>query len=82
MYIPLMSFVTFILITGYYQGQTGDFKAENLSYVFSKSLFVWMFEAAVQKGVFTCMNFGQPRFFELVAYTGYKFVVLCFIMVA
>jgi len=27
-------------------------------------------------------NFGNPNFFELVAYTGYKFVILCMIMVA
>ena len=41
-----------------------------------------MFEAVVQKGMFLCFNFGNPNFFELVAYTGYKFVVLCLVMLA
>ena len=27
-----------------------------------------------------CFNFGNPNFFELVSYTGYKFVVLVIIM--
>lgn len=77
-----MSFVTFILITGYSQGQTSEFKADTLVTVYSKSLFIWMFEAIVQKGMFLCFNFGNPNFFELVAYTGYKFVVLCIVMLA
>jgi hypothetical protein len=50
--------------------------------VYSKSLFIWMFEAVIQKGMFLCFNFGNPNFFELVAYTGYKFVVLCLVMLA
>lgn len=32
--------------------------------------------------MFLCFNFGNPNFFELVAYTGYKFVVLCLVMLA
>ena len=84
MYIPLMSFVTFILITGFYMGQqnAGEFSADKLSYVFSKTLFLWLFEAMILKGMFMCFNFGSPPFLELVCYTGYKFVVLCFVMLA
>lgn len=77
-----MSFTTFILITGFSLGQEKDFSSEKLSYVFSKTLFLWFFEALVLKGMFACFNFGNPNFFELVAYTGYKFVILCIVMLA
>ena len=36
----------------------------------------------VQKGLFYFLNIGSPTFGELVAYTGYKFVVMCPIAVA
>ena len=41
-----------------------------------------MLEVAILKGMFMCFNFGNPNFFELVAYTGYKFIVLCIVMFA
>ena len=75
-----MSFVTFILITGYHQGQSSNFKSEIIGTVFSKSLFLWLFESLCQKGMFMCFNFGNPDFFELVSYTGYKFVTLVIVM--
>ena len=77
-----MSFVTFILITGFHLGQNKDFNADKLTYVFSKTLFFWVFEACILKGMFLCFNFGSPEFTELLCYTGYKFVILCIVMVA
>ena len=93
-----MSFVSFILLTGFHLGISSkaskdalagdtkvvvaEFNADKLTYVFSKSLFFWLFEALILKGLFIMFNFGSPNFFELVAYTGYKFVVLCLVMLA
>jgi hypothetical protein len=77
-----MSYVTFILITGFSLGINSDFSSEKLSYVFSKTLFIWFFEALILKGMFACMNFGSHPFFELLCYTGYKFVILCVVMAA
>jgi len=53
-----------------------------LTYIYSKALFIWIFEAVLQKGLFYFLNIGNPSFGELVAYTGYKFVVLCPIAIA
>ena len=50
---------------------------ESLTYIYSKSLFLWIFEAICQKGLFWFFNFGNPTFLELLAFTGYKFVILC-----
>jgi hypothetical protein len=72
-----MSFVTFILITGYHFGNT-----EKIGVVYSKSIFLWILESLIQKGLFICFGFGNPFFLELVAFTGYKFVVLCLVILA
>lgn len=73
-----MAFVTFIVLVGLDQGLSDDkLDFENLAYVFSKSLFLWVFEACVQKLAFFFLNLGNPAFFELLAYTGYKFCILC-----
>lgn len=82
LYIPLMSYVSFILITGFGLGIDKSFSSEKLSYVFSKTLFIWTFEALVLKGMFSCFNFGSVHFCELLCYTGYKFVILCIVMLA
>ena len=66
LYIPLMSFVSFILLTGFHLGISSkaskdaladdtkvvvaEFNADKLTYVFSKSLFFWLFEALILKG--------------------------------
>jgi len=83
LYIPLMSFVTFILLTGLYLANTlAGFDPAVLGYIFTKSMFIWLFETTIMKGLFTIFNIGHPPFFELLAYTGYKFVVLCIIVFA
>lgn len=85
LYIPLMSFVTFILLLGCFKAVDAHendttFDMESLLYVYSKSLFIWVFEAVVQKGTFMCLNIANPAFLELLSYTGYKFVILCIIV--
>ena len=82
-----MSFVTFILLVGCFKAYEANtyetqFDMEQLIYVYSKSIFVWIFEAIVQKGVFMCTNMGNPPFLDLLSYTGYKFVILCYIVAA
>eukprot|EP00347_Sterkiella_histriomuscorum_P003763 403363043 len=72
LYIPIMSFVTFILITGFYLGNTSGFDPEVLGYIYTKSMFLWLFETTIQKGCFYFLSFGNPSFFELLCYTGYK----------
>jgi hypothetical protein len=36
----------------------------------------------ILKGMFMCFNFGSVPFLELVCYTGYKFVILCIVMIS
>ena len=57
------------------------FEPEVLAYIFSKSLFIWIFETIIQKGFFYFLNYGSPNFMELLCYTGYKFVNLSIIVI-
>mmetsp|Transcript_37098 Transcript_37098/g.27408 ORF Transcript_37098/g.27408 Transcript_37098/m.27408 type:complete len:147 (+) Transcript_37098:381-821(+) len=75
-----MAFTTFILLTGFYQGVKAEFEPEIIGYVFSKSMFFWVLEALIQKGFLYFSGFGNPPFFEVLAYTGYKFVSLCLLV--
>ena len=75
-----MGFTTFILLTGFELGQRDDFDPEDLAYIFSKSCFIWVFEAFCMKFVFYLLGQGGVSFFELLAYSGYKFVPLCLIV--
>jgi hypothetical protein len=48
---------------------------------------MWLFESTILKGGFYFLGLGSnaqssPPFFELLSYTGYKFVSLCFIVLA
>ena len=65
---------------------TDRFAPDTLWYVYTKTLFLWMIETSILKGAFYFLGLGSgntsPPFFELLSYTGYKFVCLCLIVIA
>ena len=46
----------------------------------SFAVFFWLFEALVLKGCFYFMNIANLLHLEMLSYTGYKFVALCFVV--
>ena len=52
LYIPLMGFVNYILIAGFYYGAQKDFTSDKLSYLYGKLLFFWVLNAFIVKCVF------------------------------
>ena len=83
LYIPLMSFVTFIVLCGSVQGfKKGSFDMQKLMILQSFALFFWLFEALILKGCFYFMNIANLLYLEMLSYTGYKFVALCFVVAA
>ena len=87
LYIPVMFFVTFILLTGFYLGSNSQFQPDTLGYIYTKSMFLWLFETLLLKGCFYFLGIAgasdqTPPFFELLSYTGYKFVSLCLVVIA
>ena len=53
------------------------FNVEGLTYIFTKCLFLWLLEATIQKGVFWFFRGEWQSFLDLMAFCGYKFVVMC-----
>ena len=82
LYIPLMGFVTFILVTGFYIGSEKRFDPSVTGYVYSKALFFWIFETVLLKAIYYFLGVCNPYFFEMLAYCGYKFVVLSIIVLS
>ena len=74
MYIPLMSFVTYILLSALLYGLSGTFHPELLGYTASQALFAVVFELVGLKLGCYLLNIGSSQMLDLVAYSGYKFV--------
>ena len=71
-----MGFVTFILLTNFKLGSQGSkFDPDLLMWTYSKSLSIWMLEAIIEKMLCFFLSVGNPSFLELVAFSGYKFIM-------
>jgi hypothetical protein len=74
MYIPLMSFVTYILLSALLYGLSGTFHPELLGYTASSALGAVVFELVGLRLGCYLLNIGNSQLLDLVAYSGYKFV--------
>lgn len=82
MYIPVMSFVSYILLCALLHGVAGSFHPELLGYTASSALGAVILEIAGIKLGCYLLSIGGSQLLDLVAYSGYKFVgvaasVLC-----
>ena len=59
-----------------------SFEMQELFILQSFILFFWLFEALLLKGCFYFMNIANMAYLELLCYTGYKFIALCFVVAA
>lgn len=70
-----MALVTFILLSTLIAGLRGDFKPELLGYTATKGLVVVIVEIfALKLGCYLLSISSQSQLFDLIAYSGYKFV--------
>lgn len=76
LYIPLMSFITFILITGLLKGSRGSFTPEVLGEVLTSSVVSQTLEIIVMKAGLWVMQCPSLAWLDLVAYSGYKYLWL------
>ncbi|KAA8904887.1 YIF1-domain-containing protein [Sphaerosporella brunnea] len=74
MYIPLMSFVTYILLSALLYGLSGTFYPEILGYTSSSALGAVVFELVGLRLGCYFLGIGNSQLLDLVAYSGYKFV--------
>lgn len=75
MYIPLMAFVTYVIATSFIYGIRGRFHPEVLGYTASRALAIVLIEfSAIKLGCYLLNIQGDHTVFDLIAYSGYKFV--------
>lgn len=76
LYIPLMSYITFILLTGLKSGLVGRFSPEVLGITASACIIFMCFELLIIFAGFYFLQSALPSVLDLLAYCGYKFVPL------
>jgi hypothetical protein len=75
MYIPTMAFVTYILMTSLIAGLHGSFEPQILGATFSVAFAVICLELVVLwLGRYFLNISSESQIYDLVAYSGYKFV--------
>jgi protein transport protein YIF1 len=75
MYIPLMAFITYVLLTTLIAGLNGKFEPQLLGITFSNASMVIVLELAVLwLGRYFLNISSESQIYDLVAYSGYKFV--------
>jgi hypothetical protein len=75
MYIPVMSLVTYILLSSAIAGFRGQFQPELLGLTASWALVVVIVEILILKlGCYFLSISNESQLLDLVAYSGYKFV--------
>lgn len=74
LYIPVMSFVTYVLVVGFVFGTRNAFKAEVLANYFSRGLGVLTMEVLVIKLLLYLINARPTSWLDVIAYRGYKFI--------
>ncbi|XP_058077837.1 uncharacterized protein LOC131226141 isoform X2 [Magnolia sinica] len=73
LYIPLMAFVTYVVLAGFSLGLLGKFSPEALSLQFTKGLLGWFLQVALLKVLLYSLGSGEAPLLDIIAYAGYAF---------
>lgn len=82
LYIPVMSFVSYVLMVGFLFGTRDAFSAEVLAKYCSKGLGVLTLEVLIIKLGLYLINARPTPWLDVIAYRGYKFVGVMLAMAA
>ena len=82
LYIPCMAFSTYILLVGFSNGQSNQFTPEALFQAAYSCVIFQVFETFIIKFGLSSLLYVHLPFLDLYAYTGYKYVGLCFCMLS
>lgn len=76
LYIPTMSFLTYILFKGLALGMKNEFKPEKLGLVATRSLFLEMLFISISKLTAYFIEIPEMRIFDMLAFSGYKYFII------
>eukprot|EP00536_Pseudo-nitzschia_multiseries_P008588 jgi/Psemu1/325275/estExt_fgenesh1_pg.C_2200008 len=79
LYIPIMSLVTYCLLSAFLYGTAGQFNPEVIADVISKCFLTQIAEVLVIRGCLYAMQADIP-FLDIFSYTGYKYLGLTICM--
>ncbi|XP_042373264.1 protein YIF1B-B-like [Zingiber officinale] len=82
LYIPFMSFGTYIILAGFAFGLLGKFSPEALSIQFTRGLAGWFMQVLLLKGLLYSLGSSEAPLLDVVAYGGYAFTGLSLNMLA
>ncbi|KAK9461627.1 uncharacterized protein V1516DRAFT_695158 [Lipomyces oligophaga] len=83
MYIPVMAFTTYILLSSILAGIHGTFHPEILGYIASMAFAIVIFEIlGLKLGCYLLSISSESQVLDLVAYSGYKFIGVILTMIA
>lgn len=74
MYLPVISFITYILLSVLTYGLSGSFHPEQLGYTATTALSAVAFELLGLKLGCYLLNISNSQLLDLMAYSGYKFL--------
>lgn len=80
LYLPMMGFLTFALISSFIKGTAGNFEPDVLPAVITSCGMFQLFEVALLKAGLYMMQ-TPSSFLDLFAFSGYKYIALCVNMV-
>ena len=77
LYIPLMSFITYILLWAVFQGLKGDFHPQLFGYLASQTLACSFLDILIFKvGLYLLNCSTQSSLWDLISFSGYKYVTI------
>lgn len=74
LYIPVISFITYILVCGLLKGTQMQFTPEVLVNTSSSGILISLFEILIVKGIMYALAMDGASLLDLLAFTGYKYV--------
>ncbi|GAB4836300.1 hypothetical protein Ancab_001215 [Ancistrocladus abbreviatus] len=77
LYIPLMAFVTYVVLAGLVLGMRGRFSPEAVNWLFMKGLVGWFLQVVLLKLSLHSLSNGEAPLLDVVAYAGYSFTGIC-----
>lgn len=76
LYIPIMSFATYILFKGLALGMKNTFKPERLGLIATRSLFLEFLFVSVAKLAAYLIDISELSTLDMLAFSGYKYFVI------
>ncbi|ONH92664.1 hypothetical protein PRUPE_8G187900 [Prunus persica] len=77
LYIPFMTFATYLVLAGISLGLSGKFSPEAINWQFVKGMIGWLLQVMLLKASLSSLGGGEAPLLDMIAYTGYTFTGLC-----